>query len=580
MRHADRLEGVTALSGTELLLNVLGGVALLIWGTRMVRTGVLRAYGADLRRLLAASTRNRVTAWLTGLGVTALLQSATATATLTTSFAGRELIAVAPALAVMLGADVGSSLVAQVFTLNVTAAFPVLLFLGVACFMASEAPRIRHFGRIAIGLGLMLLALHLIRLAAVPINDSDLLHALFAALASEPLLAFLLAGALTWLAHSSLAVVLLIASLAATGAIPLDLAFVLVLGANAGAALPALTATLNEAPQARRVPLGNLLFRVTGAVILLPLLPQVTPHLAEFGAEPIRQVANAHLGFNLLLTVVFIGLTGPVARLTEQLLPAPATADDDGQPRHLDTSALDSPNLALAAATRETLRLADLVENMLGQTIEVFQADDKKLKAEVEAMDDQVDALHESIKLYLTEFSREPLSGPDSERCIDIITFATNLEHVGDIIDKNLMELARKKIRNRYQFSEEGMSELVDLHHRVMATLKLSLSVFLAGDVDGARELLLAKERFCAQERQATENHLARLRSGRTASIETSALHLDMLRDLKRIHSHLTAVAYPILDQAGELAASRLKQRGGTMMRHPIAPRPHVNPAT
>ena len=433
-----------ALSGTELLLNVLGGVALLIWGTRMVRTGVLRAYGADLRRLLAASTRNRLTAWLTGLGVTALLQSATATATLTTSFAGRELIAVAPALAVMLGADVGSSLVAQVFTLNVTAAFPVLLFLGVACFMASETPRVRHFGRIAIGLGLMLLALHSIRVAALPINDSDLLHALFAALATEPLLAFLLAAALTWLAHSSLAIVLLIAALAATGAIPLDLAFVLLLGANAGAALPALTVTLNEPPQARRVPLGNLLFRVTGAAILLPLLPHVTPYVAEFGAEPIRQVANAHLGFNLLLTVVFIGLTGPVARLTERLLPTPAAADDEGQPRHLDTSALDSPNLALAAATRETLRLADLVENMLAQTIEVFQADDKKLKAEVEAMDDQVDALHESIKLYLTEFSRAPRNGQDSDRCIDIITFATNLEHVGDIIDKNLMELARK----------------------------------------------------------------------------------------------------------------------------------------
>ena len=568
-----------ALSGTELLLNVLGGVALLIWGTRMVRTGVLRAYGADLRRLLAASTRNRLTAWLTGLGVTALLQSATATATLTTSFAGRELIAVAPALAVMLGADVGSSLVAQVFTLNVTAAFPVLLFLGVACFMASETPRVRHFGRIAIGLGLMLLALHSIRVAALPINDSDLLHALFAALATEPLLAFLLAAALTWLAHSSLAIVLLIAALAATGAIPLDLAFVLLLGANAGAALPALTVTLNEPPQARRVPLGNLLFRVTGAAILLPLLPHVTPYVAAFGAEPIRQVANAHLGFNLLLTVVFIGLTGPVARLTERLLPTPAAADDEGQPRHLDTSALDSPNLALAAATRETLRLADLVENMLAQTIEVFQADDKKLKAEVEAMDDQVDALHESIKLYLTEFSRAPRNGQDSDRCIDIITFATNLEHVGDIIDKNLMELARKKIRNRYQFSDEGLSELVDLHHRVMATLKLSLSVFLTGEVAAARDLLTAKERFRDLERQAAENHLARLRSGRTASIETSALHLDILRDLKRINSHLTAVAYPILDQAGELAASRLRRRGGSIVRNPLAPRPHARPA-
>lgn len=534
---------------------------MLLWGTRMVRTGIMRAYGGDLRRILGAGTRNRFAAFFSGLTVTALLQSSTATALLTTSFAGRELVAVAPALAIMLGADVGTTLVAQVFSLNIHWLSPLLVLVGVVSFMSGGPTRRRDLGRVAIGLGLMLVALQQIISASEPLRDAPAMQDVVAALAGEPLLAVLTAVLLTWLAHSSLAMVLLVVTFAVHGVIPLTLAFAMVLGANLGAAIPALVATLGQSAAARRVPLGNLMFRLIGVVAVLPFLKLIAPYVALLETAPARQVVNFHTGFNIVLAVVFIGLVTVAARLCRRLLPEAENGDSPDQPRYLDNGILDKPSLALAAASRETLRMGDVVETMLDRSLEVFRTDDRKLLAEIEEMDDVVDALHEAIKLYVTEISRATLSEDESRHCVEIITFTTNLEHIGDIIDKNLMELAGKKYRNKLQFSHQGLIELTEFHRRVADNLRMSLGVFMSGDVDMARNLLAEKITIRDMERKTAENHLERLREGLRESIESSALHLDVLRDLKRIHSHITSVAYPILDAAGELRPSRLKKR-------------------
>jgi phosphate:Na+ symporter len=256
---------------------------------------------------------------------------------------------------------------------------------------------------------------------------------------------------------------------------------------------------------------------------------------------------------------VFLPLIGLVARLCARLLPDRRQAETTVRPHYLDRSALESPSVAIANAAREALRMGDIVERMLRQTLDVFRNDDRKLLREVEELDDGVDALHEAVKLYLTDVSRETLDAEDNRRAIDVITFTTNLEHVGDIVDKNLMDLANKKIRNKLQFSAEGFREICDMHARLVDNLKLALNVFLSGDVRLARRLLEEKVAFRELERAASESHLQRLRRGTPESIETTSLHLDILRDLKRINSHLTSVAYPILDAAGELTRTRLK---------------------
>jgi phosphate:Na+ symporter len=526
----------------------------------MVRTGIMRAYGGDLRRIIGKALRHRVAAFGAGLGVTGVLQSSTATALITASFAERGLMATAPALAVMLGADVGTSLVVQALSFRLDWLAPLLVLAGVVAFMAGKASRHRDLGRAAIGLGLMLLALHSIVDTTAPLRSSSTLETMLQALGGEPLLALLVAAALTWLAHSSVATILLIVSLAGAGLVSPALALTFVLGANLGGAVPPVLATWRGEVSARRVTLGNLGFRLVGCLIALPFVGLILPELTALDPDPGRTAANFHTAFNLALAVLFLPLVGAVARLVETILPERIAAEDPAAPRYLDQTALSTPPLAIAAAARETLRMGDTLERMLRDTLKVFETDDRNLAASVSKNDDIIDRLHEAIKLYLTQVSQENMGEAESRRAMEIIAFTTNLEHIGDIIDKNLIELATKKIKNRLRFSVEGSRDIHELYAQVLDNLKLALAVFIGGDVRMARQLLEQKVQFRDREREAADRHLERLRRGRAESIETSSLHLDILRDLKRINSHLTSVAYPLLEQTGELRASRLRE--------------------
>jgi phosphate:Na+ symporter len=547
-------------SATGVLIELLGAVALLLWGTRMVRTGILRTFGADLRHVLRVSLRNRGTAFLAGLGVTSVLQSSTATALVVAAFAGRGVVETAPALAVMLGADLGSSLVAQVLSLNVHWLAPILILAGVVTHLGAQAWSHHGLGRVAIGLGLMLLALRLILAASAPMRDALILEEVFGALAHDVVILIVVGALLTWLAHSSLATVLLIMSLAGVGVLPLASACALVLGANLGAAMPAFAATYADRPAARRVALGNLLFRISGVIVAAPLLGFAVPWLERLVPDPSRIVVDFHTGFNLALGLAFILFTEVVARICTRLLPDLPVAADPERPRHLDRSTLDSPSLALACAAREALRMGDLIETMLRECFEVFRRDDRQKLVLLQRMEASVDQLHEAIKLFVTDVSREPLDPGESRRSAEILMFTTNLEHIGDIIDKSLLELADKKIRLQLRFSSEGWREIEALHAHVLDNLQMALGIFMSGEVAIARKLIDEKIAVRDAERRAAENHLARLRAGRPESIDSSALHLDILRDLKRIHSHICAIAYPLLDEAGQLYRSRLKR--------------------
>jgi phosphate:Na+ symporter len=546
--------------GTILLLNLLGAGALLLWGLRMVRTGVMRCWGAGLRQRLGRSLRSRFSALAAGTGATLLLQSSTATTLMTASFADRGLVGTAGALAILLGADVGTSLLAQAFSMRVDWLPAALVLAGVAVFLAARRTQPRDIGRTIVGLGIILLALRLIGEAAEPLRDSSALALVLGALDGEPMLAVLLGALITVLSTSSLAVVLLIVSLATAGVVPPPLAFALVLGANLGSSLTPLIASLANQPEGRRVAVGNLMFRIAGVALALPLLGVIAPQIGHLEAAPARQVVDFHLAFNLALAALFIGLVGPAGRLCERLLPSRPKAEDVGRARYLDPEAVDNPSAAIANAARETLRMGDLVERMLRDSLTVFRTDDRNLLREVERLDDAVDSLHEAVKLYLSELKREGFDKGDNRRLIDVLTFTTNLEHIGDIIDKNLMELAAKKIRHRLRFSEEGFAEIAAVYARLFDNFALALNLFISGDVKMARQLLREKTILRDLERTAFENHLRRLRRGLRETIETSSLHLDVVRDLKRINSHLASVAYPILDAAGELIRSRLKE--------------------
>jgi phosphate:Na+ symporter len=436
------------------LLNLLAAIALLVWGTHIVRTGMLRVFGENLRRVLAASFVNRFRALVAGLGVTSIVQSSTATCLIVASFVGKNLVTTSAALAVMLGADVGTSVMAVVFSFDLSWISPLLIFVGVVIFISRQNSGIGAVGRVLIGLGLITLALQLIVAATRPLTESPAVRALLVALPNEVMLDIIVGAVLTVLSYSSLAIVLLIATLAASALVPVPVALGLVLGANIGSGVLAMIATANASPQVRRLPLGNLIFKVAGALLFILVLPEAHVLLQQVATTVHQQVVLFHLAFNVVLALVFIGFTGLVGRTVDRWLREPSAGSSTLRPRHLDPLALTMPSLAISCAAREALHQADVVETMLRGIVPVIRNNDLRLSGELRALDDTVDELYSAIKFYLTQISGEALSKEESRRWTDIVSFTINMEQIGDIIERVLQDIEDKKVKKNRSFDE------------------------------------------------------------------------------------------------------------------------------
>lgn len=535
---------------TLALLEIAGYVALLLWGTQMVTRGVLRGYGSALRRWLGRYLGHRASAFAFGLGITALLQSSTATGLMASSFAANGFLGLAPGLAVMLGANVGTTLIVQVMSFDIAAVAPLLVLIGVAVYRRSDEVRYQNLGRVAIGLGLMLLALHLLVQSLAPMENAETLRAVLHGLTGEPVLAMLVAALLTWACHSSVAIVLLIVSLTGAGTVDAAGALALVLGANLGGTLAPLVDA--DTPVARRLPLGNLLVRLIGCVLCLPFLQPIADALLAYGGGPVRAAVNFHTAFNLGLAMVFLLPLDALARLLVRLLPEPPRPDDPGLPQHLDEAALDSPGVALSNAARETMRMADMVERMLKDLVGVFGKDDRSRASAISRTDAALDALGAAIRAYLADLGGEALNEEDGERGQEILAFVLNLEHIGDITANNLVEFAAKSVQSGQDFSADDIQDLAHLHAQVMHSLSLALAVFLQGDLRAAQKLASLKGVLWRIESDASDRHLRELRERRSGA-HGGDVYLRILRDLKRVHSHLAAIAYPQLERAGLL---------------------------
>jgi phosphate:Na+ symporter len=543
------------------LLNLAGAVALLLWGVHMVQTGVQRAFGARLRSFLSDALRNRFKAFLAGMGVTAILQSSTATGLMITGFAAGGLVELVPALAVMLGANVGTTLIVQVLSFDVAEIAPALILIGLLMFRrASAGPR--DFGRVLIGLGLMLMALHNFIALLAPYEDVPSLRLLLGAISTQPLLDVILAAGLTWAAHSSVAVVLVIMSFAAQGTVPPQAAFALVLGANLGTAInPILEGVTGNDQAAKRLPIGNFVNRLIGVVCAIAALPYISPWILTVDPNNARAVADFHTAFNVVLALIFFPLLTPYANLLKRWLPSRINQSDPSRPIYLDPAARETPVLAIGAAAREALRMADVLESMLVGLRESFDNANRKQIGETKRLDDVLDKLNTAIKVYVTSLDSEALGEADLRRAREILGFATNIEQAGDIVDKNLLGIVSKAAKRGVTFSKSGQAELLSMIDRLIMNIRTAASLFMTGDERAARLLAAEKEAFRAMETASTDAHFDRLRSKRIDTTETSSLHLDALRDLKSINKHIVAAAaYPVLESKGELLSTRLRQ--------------------
>jgi len=550
------------MSGLLSLFDFAGYVALLLWGVHMVQTGVQRAFGAALGAALGRALGTRLRAFATGLGITAILQSSTATGLMVTGFAAGGVVGLAPALAAMLGANVGTTLIVQVLSFDLQALTPILILAGVWMFRRYPPGRTRDLGRVFIGLGLLLLALHQLVELFHPLESAPLLAVLLGALTTQPIAAVLLAAALTWAAHSSVAIVVLVMSLVTHGLVPPGVAFALVLGANLGTAInPMIEGVTGDDPAARRLPLGNLLTRVAGVLAGVVLLPWLQPWFSALAGDPARAVANFHTLFNVVIALIFLPLLTPYAALLTRWLPKRVNPDDPARPQYLDEGAHDIPGVALGHAAREALRMADMLQTLLLYARAGYKRDNRRRAPQARQLDAALDKLENAITTYLATLDQENMTQEDRERLDDILAFTTNVGHAADIAYHGLFGHASKLRKQGWTLTPQQRAQLDETLGRLVANQRLAAALFVNNDLRQARALAEEKSRFRTLEIEAAELHLAQIKGGHLDAAEVGALYLDILRDAKSINSHLVgAAAYPLLARSGELLPSRLRE--------------------
>ncbi|NIF33651.1 Na/Pi cotransporter family protein [Enterobacter sp. Cy-643] len=530
------------------LLHLLSAVSLLVWGTHIVRTGIMRVYGANLRSVLSHSVEKKPLAFCAGIGVTALVQSSNATTMLVTSFVAQDLVALAPALVIVLGADVGTALMARILTFDLSWLSPLLIFIGVIFFLSRKQTRAGQLGRVGIGLGLILLALELIVGAVTPITQANGVQVIFASLTGDIMLDALIGAMFAIISYSSLAAVLLTATLTSTGVISFDVALCLVIGANLGSGLLAMINNSAANAAARRVALGSLLFKLVGSLLVLPFVHILARLMHHLPLPESELVIYFHVFYNLIRCLVMVPFAEPMARFCRRVISEAPEVDARMKPKHLDPTALDTPALGLSNAARETLRMGDVLEQMLETWSKVMHGEPRQEK-ELRKLADDVDVLYTAIKLYLAQMPKEDLAEMESRRWAEIIEMSLNLEQSADIIERMGSEVADKSLAARRAFSPDGLTELDNLLQQLISNLQLSLSVFFSSDLGSARRLRRNKHRFRIMNRRYSHAHVDRLHQQNVQSIETSSLHLGLLGDMKRLNSLFCSVAYSVLDQ-------------------------------
>jgi phosphate:Na+ symporter len=530
---------------------LLGAVGLLLYGIRLAGDGIQKSAGGRIRKLVAIVTENRVLGLGVGAAMTAFLQSSAATIALLIGFVSAGLMTLPQTIAVILGADVGTTLTVQLLAFRVYEFALPAVGVGAALHLWGRSAQARHVGQAVLGFAFVFLALDAATRAMAPLRDDPIFRLLLEALRNNPGWTLVLAAAFTALVHSSAAALALALGLAHEGLIDLHAAMPIILGANLGSTVAAIEAAIGAKREAQQVAAAHVVSKAVGVALAFPLISPFADVVARSAGDIARQIANAHTIFNVCLALALLPFSSVLAGVVRRALPPRQGEGERFGPKYLDESALASPPVAFGQATRETLRMADIVQGMLRDTIRAFQGHDPELVQRIEETDDQVDRLDREIKLFLTKLSRAGLSEAQARRELELIAFSTDLEAVGDVIDKNLMELAKKKLKGGLAFSDEGWREIVDFHQKVCENVELAVSAFATRDPELARKLLRHKARLGEIERELNARHIGRLHQGLRESIETSSIHLDLLSNLHRINSHITNVAYPILEGAG-----------------------------
>lgn len=523
-----------------------GGIALLLLGLQIAGGALQEVAGGRVRTLLRSVGRHRLLGLAVGAALTAIIQSSSATTVILVGLSGAGIIQLSQTIPIILGADVGTTLTVQILAFRAYDYALLIVAAGFFIQFASRRRRLKAAGTAILGFGLIFTALKILTEALGPLTEQPWVREALLWASAAPVATVVIAAGLTALFHSSAATIGLAIALADQGLIGLPAAVPIILGANIGTSATALIASIGTNLEARRVAFAHILFKILGVALVLPFLRPFSSLAAASAASAARQIANAHTLFNLGLALLFLPLTPLLSRVVTRLIPPPPPSQDPARPLYLDPKVLESPALALGQAARETVRLARVVQTMYRESLDVLIRDDAEAIDRIQESEERVDRLNREIKFYLTRLGFSGLSEEESAREMALLETIHNLENIGDIIHNNLIELGRKKIYKGLRFSDMGSREIEELHRMVGGDFELLVAAFIDQNPDLAHELVKRGAVFNERERGLRAAHIQRLHAGLAESIETSAIHLDVLTNLRQIRWHISLIVQPL----------------------------------
>ncbi len=532
------------------LINLIAGICLLLFGVELVGDELQGFASGKFRHFLSTFTSNPLKGALAGMGVTALVQSSTVTSVILVTFVNAGVMTLRQSIGVILGADIGGTFTVQLIAFRVFDYALLLVAIGLICKFTSRGQSVQFIGNFILGIGFIFFSIQLMSQSFKPLGQNELFQQVLSALSKAPLYGIILAAAFTALVHSSAVTIGIAIALSMNQIITLPEAMPIILGANVGTCATAMITAMGTSPDAKRIATVNVIVKTAGVLLIYPFMAKYAELIRwGTGGDIARQIANAHTLYNVLIATLFLPFTGVLARLTRSMIHDQDTGDGIFKAKYLDENLLSNPTLALGESVRESLRMMDISEKMLGNTIHAFEKSDELLIRDISKEDDKLDYLEHSIKIYITDMMPiRHLTPEQSRRQIMVLSVVMNLENIGDIIDKNLMDLAMKRLRLGVHFSEAGWREIQQLHKQVLDNFEMVVTAYATQDSDLARKVIEHKQEISQLERSLRQAHIERLQKGLKESIETSEIHLDILTHLKRVNSHVTSIAYTVAE--------------------------------
>ncbi|MBI2609039.1 MAG: Na/Pi cotransporter family protein [Deltaproteobacteria bacterium] len=539
------------------VLELIGGICLFLYGIQIACYHLQQLAGSQLKVFLSQLTHNRLKSFVTGMGVTALLQSSSASSVLVVSFVGLGLMTFDQVLGFLLGAGVGSTITAQLISFKIGKY--ALLLIAVGFFISTVYKKMgRQLGMVIFGFGLVFFSMNLMGDATLTFKENKLFLDLLKFLAESPFFAFIFAALFTALIQGSAATLGVLIILGSAGVLTLEESIPFMLGANVGTCITALIASLKSSVKGRQVAFAFLFFKTSGALLFFPFLflfrdfvvwsTSIAESVMGEQALIAHQIANAHTFFNFINALIFLPGLGLWGKLIQKIFPTPLKKQEFG-PLYLDEGAISSPSFALGQATREVLRVGEIVQKMLGGTLQVLKVNDEELMDKINRDDDKVDLLNRNIKFYLARITQESLT--EEQACIEheLVSLSSDLEHVGDTITKNILRIIEKKKRKQVEFSKDGLLEIENFYDKILENFKLSLSAFAMMDKQLSIKVLENRQNIQDFEFELREKHFQRLSEGQKSTILTTSLHLELLTHLKNISSNISNIAYLLVER-------------------------------